>query len=54
MDENFNPASEEVKKETAAAPQIPCRIFETGGHPLIYSQAEELAALICDFFEEVP
>lgn len=23
MDENFNPASEEVKKETAAAPQIP-------------------------------
>ena len=23
MDENFNPASEEVKEETAAAPQIP-------------------------------
>ena len=45
---------EESKNWTAAAPQITCRIFETGGHPLIYSQAEELAALICDFFEEAP
>ena len=45
---------EESKNWTAAAPQITCRIFETGGHPLIYSQAKELAALICDFFEEAP
>ena len=43
---------EEGVKWQSAAPQIPCRIFETGGHPLIYSRAEELAALICAFFEE--
>ena len=43
---------EESKNWTAAAPQITCRIFETGGHPLIYSRAEELAALICAFFEK--
>ena len=45
---------EESKNWSAAAPQIICRIFETGGHPLLYSRAEELAALICTFFEEVP
>lgn len=43
---------EEGVKWQSAAPQITCRIFETGGHPLIYSRAEELAALICAFFEE--
>ena len=42
---------EESKNWTATAPQIICRIFETVGHPLICSRAEELATLICAFFE---
>lgn len=42
---------EESVKWQSAAPQITCRIFETGSHPLIYSRAEELAALICAFLE---
>lgn len=44
----------ESSRWQSTAPQITCRIFETGGHPLIYSRAEELAAQICEFFEEVP
>lgn len=45
---------EESVRWQSTLPQITCRIFETGGHPLIYSRAEELASLICAFFEEVP
>ena len=39
----------ECKHLCDSSPLIQCKIYDTGSHPLIYSRAEEIAAVIKDF-----
>lgn len=47
-----NDMEAECRRLRKCNPNISCQIYDTGGHPLILSQAEKIAAQIKEFLLE--